>query len=104
MLELSLKLIGKMKTRTRQDPIVRVAIEQYLSDMGELDGGSVCEEEVAEAHVAASRIEGGEVLSQIRPLDELLSVLLLDRHEHPQDVAQQVAAALRDAVEEQGLS
>jgi hypothetical protein len=37
-------------------------------------------------------------------LDELGRVMLLDRHEHPGDVTQEMAAALGNAVEEQGLA
>jgi hypothetical protein len=43
------------------------------------------------------------MLGHVAPLDELFLILLLDRHEHPQNVAQQVAAAFRYAVEKHRL-
>src|SRR3546814_8758700 len=44
------------------------------------------------------------MLLQIGPLDEIAAILLVDRHEHADDVAQQVAAAFRNAVQEHRLA
>jgi hypothetical protein len=48
--------------------------------------------------------EGSEVPLDDLRLDELGGVMLLDRHEHADDVAKQMAAGLWHAVEEQGLA
>src|SRR3546814_2221430 len=50
------------------------------------------------------RIERAAMLLQIGPLDEIAAILLVDRHEHVDDVAQQVAAAFRNAVQEHRLA
>jgi hypothetical protein len=43
------------------------------------------------------------MLIQDLVLDELRRVMLLNRNEHPNDIAEQVAPALRNAVEENWL-
>ena len=100
MIDVSVEFLGEEEARAGEHPVVGVAIEQDLAHARELDRRGVGEEQVTVAEAGCGRIERDEMLLQVAPLDELRPVLLIDRHEHPQDVLEQVAAALGDAVEE----
>jgi hypothetical protein len=60
-------------------------------------------EEMAPAEPILRPVERGQMPLQEMILDELGLVLAFYRHEHADDVAQQVAAALWDTVQEEGL-
>src|SRR3546814_16580732 len=68
------------------------------------DRRGVGEEQMPPAEHRTRRIERAAMLLQIGPLDEIAAILLVDRHEHADDVAQQEAAAFRHAVQEHRLA
>ena len=64
-----------------------------------LDHRRIGEEQMAPAQPGPFGGEGGAMALQIAPLNEVLVIVLGDRDEHAQDVAEQVAAALGHRVE-----
>ena len=101
VIEIVAEFVGQEEARARDDPAVGVAVEEDLAHPRQLDRRGIAEEQVPEAHKISRRIERVEMLLQVGPLNELAAILLIDRHEHAQDVLEQVAATLGQAVEEQ---
>ena len=104
LLDIAFEFVRQEETGAGKHPVVGIAVKQDLARAGELDRRGVGEKQMAEAHEIAARVERRQMLLEVRPLDELGAILLLDGHKHAQDIVQQVASALGDAVEEQRLS
>ena len=88
-----LELFADKETPARDDPIIRVANQEDLPGLADRDRTHVAEQKVAPAQEITIASEGFEMIPDDLVLNELGVILLLDGHEHSNDVAQQMAAA-----------
>ena len=103
VVHLALERIGQEETRPRQHPGVRVAHQHRVANPLQGDGGTVREQQVTPAQHRLGPGKGAQVLVQHRDLDKAPVVLLLHRHEHPDDISEEMGPALWDAVQKHGL-
>src|SRR3546814_19606611 len=104
MIHIAGELFGDEEARPRDHPVIGIAIEEDAARGRGFDRRGVGKEEMTPAEHRARGIEGDAMLLQIGPLDEIAAILLFDRHEHADDVAQQMTAAFRNAVQEHRLA
>jgi hypothetical protein len=100
---LLLEFLGHKEARPGQHPVVGITHQQNVPGKADVGQRLVAEQQVPAGQHWRVRIEGIQVQMHIGDLDEIAVVMLFDRDEHPQDVAQQMGPALGHAVDQDRL-
>src|SRR3546814_4765177 len=87
MIHIADELFGDEEACPRDHPVIGIAIEKDAARRRRFDRRGVGEEQMPPAEHRTRRIERAAMLLQIGPLDEIAAILLVDRHEHADDVA-----------------